>query len=71
MPEALIELNVTWDQLHLMITRSTTPDLIMLYYKLMDFFEKQFTESKDYIKECELDIFYEIKVKQQCMQILK
>jgi hypothetical protein len=38
----------------------------MLYYKLMDFFEKQFTESKDYIKECELDIFYEIKVKQQC-----
>ena len=71
MPEALIELNVTWDQLHLMITRSTTPDLIMLYYKLMDFFEKQFTESKDYIKECELDIFYEIKVKQQCMKILK
>jgi hypothetical protein len=38
----------------------------MLYYKLLDFFEKQFTESKDYIKECELDIFYEIKVKQQC-----
>ena len=71
MPEALIELNVTWDQLHLMITRSTTPDLIMLYYKLMDFFEKQFTESKDYIKECELDIFYEIKVKQQCTKILK
>ena len=65
-PEALLELNVTWDQLHLMMTRSTTPDLIILYYKLLEFFEKQFTESKDYIKECELDLFYEMKVKQQC-----
>ena len=67
-PEALLELNVTWDQLHLMITRSTTPDLIILYYKLKDFFEKQFIESKDYIKECELDLIYEMKVKQQFIE---
>lgn len=65
-PEALMELNMTWDQLHLMITRSTTPDLIILFYRLREFLDKQFTESKDYIKECELDLFYEMKVKQQC-----
>ena len=64
--EAILEMNVTWDQLHLMITKSTTPDLIILYYKLIDYFEKQFTESKDYIKEWDLDLFYEMKVKQQC-----
>ena len=68
LPESLLELNMAWDQLHLMITRSTTPDLIMLYYKLVDFIDKQFAESKDYIKECELDLFYEAKVKQQFVQ---
>jgi hypothetical protein len=57
---------MAWDQLHLMITRSTTPDLIMFYYKLADYIKKQFTESKDYIKECDLDLFYEMKLKQQC-----
>ena len=61
-----MELNITWDQIHLMITRSTTPDLIILFYRLSEFLDKQFTESKDYIKECELDLFYEMKVKQQC-----
>ena len=71
LPEALIELNVTWDQLHVMITRSTTPDLLLLYYKLIEFFEKQFSEGKDYIRECELDLFYEMKVKQQCKYLFK
>ena len=57
---------VTWDQMHLMITKSTTPDLILLYYKLIDYFRKQFTESKDYLKEfTNLDLFYEMRVKQQ------
>ena len=59
---------MTWDQMHLMITRSTTPDLIILFYKLSEFLDKQFTESKDYIKECDLDLFYEMKVKQQCIK---
>ena len=40
LPEALLELNVVWDQIHLMITKATTPDLIKMYYKLIDFFEK-------------------------------
>lgn len=66
LPEALVDLNMTWDQLHLMMTRSTTADIIILYYKLIEYFNKQFIESKDYIKECELDLFYEMKVKQQC-----
>lgn len=52
-----------------MITRSTTPDLITFYYKLVEFIQKQFTESKDYIKECDIDLFYEMKLKQQCKLI--
>jgi hypothetical protein len=69
--DALLEVYVTWDQFHLMITKSTTPDLLILYYKLIDYFEKQFTESKDYIKEWELDIFYEMRVKQQFIEKAK
>ena len=67
LPEALLELNVVWDQLHLMITKATTPDLIKMYYKLIDFFEKQLNEGKDYIKD--FDIFYDPKIKQQCKNI--
>lgn len=47
-----------------MITKATTPDLIKMYYKLIDFFEKQLNEGKDYIKD--FDIFYDPKIKQQC-----
>ena len=69
--EAILEMLVTWDQMHLMITKSTTPDLILLYYKLIDYFRKQFTESKDYLKEfTNLDLFYEMRVKQQCKSFL-
>ena len=66
LPQALLDLNASWDQFHLMLTKSTTPDLIVMYYKLREFFEKQLNEGKDYIRQYELDIFYEIKVKQQC-----
>lgn len=66
LPEALVDLNVSWDQLHLMMTRSTTAEIKILYHNLITYFSKQFMESKDYIKECELDLFYEMKVKQQC-----
>lgn len=52
-----------WDQFHLMITRSTTPDLIIFYYKLSDFIKKQLTETQDYIVG--LDFFNEMKFKQQ------
>jgi hypothetical protein len=50
--------------MHLMLTKSTTPDLIKMYYKLIDFFEKQLNEGKDYIKD--FDLFYDSKIKQQC-----
>ena len=55
-----------WDQLHVIITKSTTPDLMVMYYKLIEFFEKQLNEGKYYMKECDIDLFYELKVKQQC-----
>ncbi len=39
---------MTWDQLHLMITRSTTPELILFYYRLTSFISSQ---SKVFKKE--------------------
>ncbi|XP_041357043.1 transmembrane protein KIAA1109-like isoform X2 [Gigantopelta aegis] len=38
--------NMTWDQLHLMISRSTTPDLIKLVSKLEEFFTQQLASSR-------------------------
>ena len=35
-----------WDQFHLMISRSTTPDLIKLAGKLEEFFSQQLTSSR-------------------------
>lgn len=38
--------NLTWDRLHLMISRSTTPELIKMVHKLEEFFTQQHTSSK-------------------------
>nr|KAG5688413.1 hypothetical protein BaRGS_001195 [Batillaria attramentaria] len=38
--------SLTWDQFHLMISRSTTPDLIKLVGKLDEFFSQQLTSSR-------------------------
>lgn len=35
-----------WDQLQLMISKSTTVDLLKMYYKLDEFFSQQFKSSK-------------------------
>lgn len=35
-----------WDQLQLMISKSTTVDLLKMYYKLEEFFSQQFKSSK-------------------------
>ena len=65
MKKILLDLYVSWDQFHLMITNSTTKDLICFYYRIYEYIEKQFTEGKDYIKSCDLDLLYqEAKVKQ-------
>ncbi|KAF8784884.1 Transmembrane protein KIAA1109 like protein [Argiope bruennichi] len=45
---ALIFVNgeLSWDQLQLLISKSTTPDLIKMYSKLEEFFSQQFHSSK-------------------------
>ncbi|KAG8178566.1 hypothetical protein JTE90_004495 [Oedothorax gibbosus] len=45
---ALIFVNgeLSWDQLQLLISKSTTPDLIKMYSKLEEFFAQQFHSSK-------------------------
>jgi len=38
--------DLTWGRLHLMISRSTTPELIKMVHKLEEFFTQQRTSSK-------------------------
>ena len=38
--------DLSWDKFHLMISRSTTPDLIKMAHKLEEFFTQQRTSSK-------------------------
>uniref|UniRef100_A0A1A9W3M5 Bridge-like lipid transfer protein family member 1 C-terminal domain-containing protein n=1 Tax=Glossina brevipalpis TaxID=37001 RepID=A0A1A9W3M5_9MUSC len=38
--------NLSWDQLQIMISKSTTADLLKMYYKLEEFFMQQFKSSK-------------------------
>jgi len=38
--------DLTWDRLHLMISRSTTPELVKMLHKLEEFFTQQSTSSK-------------------------
>jgi len=38
--------DLTWDRVHLMISRSTTPELIKMIHKLEEFFTQQRTSSK-------------------------
>lgn len=45
-PSTLVVLNLEWSQLHLMITRSTTPDIIKMIMKLKEFFNAQLLNSK-------------------------
>lgn len=38
--------DLSWDQLQIMISKSTAADLIKMYYKLDEFFSQQFKSSK-------------------------
>lgn len=38
--------NLKWDQLQIMISKSTTADILKMYYKLDEFFSQQFQSSK-------------------------
>lgn len=42
----LIHGDLSWDQLQIMISKSTTADLLKMYYKLDEFFSQQFKSSK-------------------------
>lgn len=42
----LIHGDLSWDQLQIMISKSTTADLLKMYAKLEEFFTQQFTSSK-------------------------
>lgn len=42
----LIHGNLCWDQLQMMISKSTTADLLKMFYKLEEFFSQQFKSSK-------------------------
>lgn len=52
----LILLNAKWSQLHLILTRSTTPDLIKMSMKLTEFFKNQLASSKDLFQSIHKDI---------------
>lgn len=45
-PLTLAVLTLKWSQLHLMITRSTTPDIIKMAFKLKEFFTNQIDNSR-------------------------
>jgi hypothetical protein len=46
LPSTLASLNLKWSQLHIMITRSTTPDIILMITKLTEFFRTQWSNPK-------------------------
>ncbi len=57
----LVFLNLDWSQLHLMITRSTTPDIIKMVMKLTEFFNAQLLNSKNLLASIQYDFHDGIK----------
>ena len=57
----LVFLNLDWSQLHLMITRSTTPDIIKMIAKLTEFFNAQLLNSKNLLASIQSDFHDGIK----------
>ena len=54
-PLTLVSLNLGWSQLHLMITRSTTPDIMKMIMKLTEFFNAHITNSKNILASIQYD----------------
>jgi hypothetical protein len=54
-PSTLVVLNLEWSQLHLMITRSTTPDIMKMSTKLTEFFNTQLSNSKKLLESIQYD----------------
>ncbi|CAF4046677.1 unnamed protein product [Rotaria magnacalcarata] len=51
----LVVLNLRWSQLHLMITRSTTPDILKMAMKLTEFVNAQIANSKNLLASIQYD----------------
>jgi hypothetical protein len=51
----LVILNLEWSQLHLMITRSTTPDILKMSMKIIEFFNAQIVNSKNLLASVQYD----------------
>jgi hypothetical protein len=60
-PLTLVLLNLEWSQLHLMLTRSTTPDIIKMAMKLTEFFNAQVASSKNLLASIQYDFSSGIK----------
>ncbi|UJR36630.1 hypothetical protein I4U23_029350 [Adineta vaga] len=54
-PFKTVLLSLNWSQLHLMITRSTTPDIIKMAAKLIDFFDTHISSSKKFLASIQYD----------------
>ena len=54
-PLTLASLSMKWSQLHLMITRSTTPDIMKMAVKLTEFFNAQMANSKSLLASIQYD----------------
>ncbi|XP_077984720.1 bridge-like lipid transfer protein family member 1 [Glandiceps talaboti] len=48
-----VNTELTWDKFQMMLSRSTTPDLIKITYKLEEFFSQQFNNSKRVLSSLE------------------
>ncbi|CAF1031213.1 unnamed protein product [Adineta ricciae] len=54
-PFKSVLLNLNWSQLHLMITRSTTPDIIKMVAKLTEFFDQNVNNSRSFLASIQSD----------------
>ncbi|CAF2399010.1 unnamed protein product [Rotaria sp. Silwood2] len=68
-PSTLVLLNLSWSQLHLMITRSTTPDIIKMTMKLIEFVNAQIASSKKLLASIQYDFRDDTKKKKSEINI--
>lgn len=54
-PFKSVLLNLNWSQLHLMITRSTTPDILKMVAKLTEFFDQNINNSRNFLASIQSD----------------
>ena len=70
-PLTLAMLTLKWSQLHLMITRSTTPDIMKMALKLTEFFDAQIDNSKKMFASIQCDFRDGLKEKNKESNIVR